>query len=576
MNNYKFNQLLISIFCGFLLVFGLLLILQGTPLPASAASSNLFVKPGAAGSCTQYNPCNLNDALSIANDNDTIYLYRGTYTGSGDAVITVTKSITIFGGWDGAASGLIVRDPNLYPTTIDGQNVRRGIYMKGKNLISPIAVTIDGIIVTGGNANTVSDTPGRGGGIYGLNITPILSSNILTNNIAGPAITDGLGQGGGVFLDNIAGSAVITGNHVISNAANTNGLGYGGGIFLASGINAQVANNQIISNTGSITGGTGFGGGITFMSSDSIKLTGNWIESNIAQGGTASYYGSYGGGIYCNGSDDAFIDDNQLTHNIASALVNGAGGAIALDDCDNAIITQNEIAANFGATGSSSSGGRGGGISSYDSQNVEIKSNKLLSNTAAINTGWGGAVYLTRNTSFTMTNNIIADNNATYQGGGLAFETVDSQAVTGTIINNTFVSNNSGTGMGRIAIYVNEPDVSLELINNIFSDHTYGVYVDSGSTVNLDHTLFYSNSVSDTGGAGTIINTNSITGQDPLLDDDCHLLTGSPAIDAGVTILWITTDIDGHFRPQGPAYDIGADEYLYRSIYLPFVTRSTP
>lgn len=44
--------------------------------------------------------------------------------------------------------------------------------------------------------------------------------------------------------------------------------------------------------------------------------------------------------------------------------------------------------------------------------------------------------------------------------------------------------------------------------------------------------------------------------------NDLHLLGSSPAIDAGVTIATVVTDIDGTPRPLGAAYDIGAYEIL--------------
>jgi hypothetical protein len=43
-------------------------------------------------------------------------------------------------------------------------------------------------------------------------------------------------------------------------------------------------------------------------------------------------------------------------------------------------------------------------------------------------------------------------------------------------------------------------------------------------------------------------------------DGDFHLLPGSPAIDAGITLLEVTNDLDGNPRPQGAGYDIGAYE----------------
>ena len=225
----RMKQCVFSILFSFLLVFVLLVVLQRLAKPVNAASTNLFVKPGEIGSCSQSSPCDLQTALSTASDFYTIYLFKGTYTGSGDAVITVTNSLTIFGGWNGSLVGPIERDPTLYPTVINGEGIRRGIFIK--SIALPITVTIDGITVTGGFAGKVADTPGRGGGIYGFNLTPIITNNTITNNIAGPAITDGFGKGGGIYLNAIAGTAIISNNVVISNVANLDGLSYGGGIF---------------------------------------------------------------------------------------------------------------------------------------------------------------------------------------------------------------------------------------------------------------------------------------------------------------------------------------------------------
>jgi hypothetical protein len=47
------------------------------------------------------------------------------------------------------------------------------------------------------------------------------------------------------------------------------------------------------------------------------------------------------------------------------------------------------------------------------------------------------------------------------------------------------------------------------------------------------------------------------------------LSTGSPARDAGLTLPAVTTDINGIARPQGPAYDLGAQEYQPGSTKTP-------
>jgi hypothetical protein len=50
---------------------------------------------------------------------------------------------------------------------------------------------------------------------------------------------------------------------------------------------------------------------------------------------------------------------------------------------------------------------------------------------------------------------------------------------------------------------------------------------------------------------------------------DFHLKQGSPAINAGTTIVGIYTDFTGTSRPQGAAYDMGAFEYVEQPFGLP-------
>jgi len=64
----------------------------------------------------------------------------------------------------------------------------------------------------------------------------------------------------------------------------------------------------------------------------------------------------------------------------------------------------------------------------------------------------------------------------------------------------------------------------------------------------------------------------------PQLTTDGHLSADSPAVDAGVCAGAPTDDLDGDQRPQGPACDIGADEFASGTafdhfIYLPLVYR---
>jgi hypothetical protein len=72
------------------------------------------------------------------------------------------------------------------------------------------------------------------------------------------------------------------------------------------------------------------------------------------------------------------------------------------------------------------------------------------------------------------------------------------------------------------------------------------------------------NSVVDWGSINPVIDHNLIDVNPQFVNaaaNDFSLQAGSPAIDAGVAISLVTTDIKGVSRPQGAAYDVGTYEY---------------
>src|SRR5580765_8546893 len=73
----------------------------GAARAAPAAAARFASTTGSGFLCTRDNPCRLSIAVGAASTGDSIYVQGGTYTGLGPAVITVSKSISIFGGWDG-------------------------------------------------------------------------------------------------------------------------------------------------------------------------------------------------------------------------------------------------------------------------------------------------------------------------------------------------------------------------------------------------------------------------------------------------------------------------------------------
>ena len=243
-----------------LAVTGLLLAFQAVRAATAFSSQPRFVSTSGSGiQCHQLAPCALPIALFLANPGDTLYLEQGTYTGSGAAVITVTVSITLFGGWSGNPTGRPMVDPAAYPTRIDGEGSRRGIFIG-----SGITPTVDGLVIQNGNA---------------------------TGLVAGCSLYNAAGCGGGIFVDHAA--AQILNNTFFGNAAliTTTDLveGYGGGLLLEWADGSVISGNVFLKNSASrlLTQTVGSGGGmaITGPNPNSVFVQNNMFNANFAYWG---------------------------------------------------------------------------------------------------------------------------------------------------------------------------------------------------------------------------------------------------------------------------------------------------
>lgn len=123
------------------------------------------------------------------------------------------------------------------------------------------------------------------------------------------------------------------------------------------------------------------------------------------------------------------------------------------------------------------------------------------------------------------------------------------------IVNNTFAFPNPNRD-GQIVLAATTTNLHIE--NNIFylPGGNIGI-TGTQSGALIDHNL----STGTVGGGGTGTN---IENADPMFVNpttlDFHLMSGSPAVDAGVSLSIVPTDFDGVVRPLGPRYDIGAFE----------------
>ncbi|MGI6277974.1 MAG: InlB B-repeat-containing protein [Brevefilum fermentans] len=223
-----------SLFLCFVL---LLLAFPASKPNVRAQGTHIFVSPEGAGTdCSQEAPCSAATGLGKADDGDTLYFEKGTYKGTTDPIFTLTKAVSLIGGWDGSTTIPYTINPRLYETVIDGGNMRRLLEI---DFISNKVILISGITFRNGKAPGGLDF--KGGAILVKDGGTRIESCRFENNSA-------QSYGGAIFVESDDRFEVkfnkFEGNHA----------GYGGGVLYISRKTdspdaALIERNQLIENS---------------------------------------------------------------------------------------------------------------------------------------------------------------------------------------------------------------------------------------------------------------------------------------------------------------------------------------
>jgi hypothetical protein len=420
---------------------------------------------------------NVQAAVDAASEGDIIKVAEGTYTGVNSReevtqTVYLSKSLTIQGGY--TISNWSTSDPEAHITTLDAQGQGRVFYITQSDNI-----VIDGLYITGGDAN------GQLGG---------------------------MGDAGGGLECWSASGLTLTDNHIFGNTAS----GTGGGIYTG------FCSGDIIGNNFNDNSTSGGGGGVALHASGGglVNVTDNTFEFNSA---------NQGGGLWVDNSS-ARLTKNTFIHNTA---VLGGGLFLYL-------------------------GGPIGTVSL-------LNENMIVSNTA----DRGGALLITNDEGgggVTLTNTIIANNQAIIEGAGVYITTAPSVHLLHTTLAYNIGGDGCGVCIGELSLFpwqVPGPS-TVVMTNTILANQSIGLGVTGSSTVTIDSILWHSDPITVSQSlTATVVVQNQHTGDPTFLhpdNGDYHIGETSAARDAGVQS-GVTIDIDGEPRPMGPAWDLGADEF---------------
>ena len=526
-NYHRILSVALTLGLGLALVIALTLLFSPNP---AQAQIHIYVDDDtcpSVGSGTQGDPyCRIQDAVDAAGNNYEVRVAAGTYTGVESAivqqfegpytytqVVIITKTLTLQGGY--SPSDWYTPDPVANPTIIDAQQQGRGISIVGTYTINP-QVIVDGFTITGGDYTGLGNPDG------------------VTNQVC-----QGVGAdcGGGLYSDH---SSFVLRNSIVTGNVASQDFGQGGGIFV-------------------------------WRSTSPVS-----IENTVVSGNTAGGLYGPGGGLFAQRIYQPFTIKSSIFQD------NVAGGS-----------------------------GAGAMFQSNIEASVTITDTDFLGNTAANEKGGGMYIRLAQNGDLLNMDRIRFQNNqAQIEAAALYIDSVGYYSPKAHLTNLLFTGNSLSSANPEDAIVTlrgTHANLEVDLAHITAADNSAAtflysetsVYIPVTVTVRLSNTLlsFFTNAfAADEIGGGELVieHTNTlyqyvtnlhrtVTGAptftatgafsaDPRLNSSYRLISGSPAIDAGVDA-GVTTDLDGDERPYGSGFDIGADEWVNHNIYLPLVIK---
>lgn len=417
----------------------------------------------------------------------TINLAKGTYRENG---ILVNNSVKIIGTGvndciiDGSSSKMIF-NASIEKYSLELQRV---CLQNGKSSIPNTAGAIysAGMLITNGvkflnNAATGSNSAGA---IYSLGSLNITGSTFINNTLTAP-------NAEGAVIRTINNNTTVIASTFMDNAAKGNAVAGGGAIY-AQRVSLIIMNTTFNKNTATarnVTGGT-----LKIVNSTASIYNVRILNSNANATENAM------GGSICDLSSNMELNNVTVQNSLIDAKSIASGGAIYLESAQMEITNSKFLNSRLKATNA-----MGGVISTYYGLTTIRGSDFELTNIASTNNSYGGVIYHTLGTLYTINtkfNNTLSKASTVY-GGSIYFSgttlKLNHTNITQSVINAT------STGLAG-AVY-SEANAEIEA-SNFINNKVSGKSVGGGAIATLGNlvitkTNFISNNASNVGNAIT-------------------------------------------------------------------------
>lgn len=209
-----------------------------------------------------------------------------------------------------------------------------------------------------------------------------------------------------------------------------------------------------------------------------------------------------------------------------------------------------------------------GGIDGHQCKNWTVRNNVFKNIRSPSGEVAEHAIHFWSNSEGTLVENNVIINCDRGIGFGLG-----SSGHSGGIIRNNMIYHDSSEGFADVAIGLENAANAWVYNNTIYMEHSYPNAIEyrfPGTSGGIIKNHLCNKAItSRDGGSADVANNTTTVWSNWFVDassGDLHLVSPIPqAIDHGVIIPGLNTDIDGDPRPQGSGIDMGADEYVVAS-----------